>query len=151
MTHNHTARLFLDSGPLPNPAGMPSYGPDEADPWAPVTAEDVKPAAVAEALDLDAVRERNSRYEALADRMDADARLPGMNAPTSARTIGLIASFVAGDVPALLAAVDALTGALDGLLAVHDTTGSWPDADEAVANARALRDALGKTRPEAGA
>ncbi len=97
-----------------------------------------RPAAEATTLDLDAIRERFARYEALAGRMDADGRLPGMNAPTSARTIGLMASLVACDTDDLIGAVDALASALAALLRLDEAPTTGPEYAEAVEQARAV-------------
>ncbi len=105
------------------------------------------PAAEATVLDLDAIRERFARYEALTDRMDADGRLPGMNAPTSARTIGLMASLVAADTGDLLGAVDTLAAALAALLRLDECPTTGPEYAEAVEQAHA---ALATVTPTTG-
>lgn len=80
---------------------------------------------------LDPIRGRAARYSGLADRMDADGNLPGLNSSATATAISLSASFTAADVPTLLAVVDAV-------LALHSPEPGWErewkDPEWALAN-----------------
>ena len=62
--------------------------------------------------EFDAIRERSDRYLALADRLDANGRLPGVSAASTAHALGLAASLTAADVPDLIAEVQRLADEL---------------------------------------
>lgn len=71
-------------------------------------------------FDLAAIKERRDRYESLADELDGNGCLPNMSSETTARTIGIAASFTAGDVPDLIAEVERLRAAANRIRLAAD-------------------------------